>query len=128
MSSTLDYHRKALGIRRECLSNDDIRLGISYINVGLALNNINQFDEALSYYQQARIAWNQSLPYNHALIADSIHSIATIYYCKRQYGEALEYFEEALKLYKRLSPAKENAILKIENAIKDLKATDSITA
>lgn len=76
-----------------------------FINVGLLYaQKLNNYTEALVYYQKAVDIQKRILPFNHPLIAETLSKMGVAYRHKGEYGEALTYHQKALEIKKLSLP------------------------
>lgn len=76
----------------------------SYNSIGLVLDFVGRYDEALKYFKQALSIQEKHLPHLHESIPVTYYYIALVYQKKGYTKEALSYIDEALKLQIRALP------------------------
>ncbi|CAF4031163.1 unnamed protein product [Rotaria sp. Silwood1] len=99
------YHRRALELKQETLSNDHPHLPYSHNGLGEALRQRGDFDEALIHYQKALDLWRKQYGGDdHENVAMCLHNIGTIHGERDELTEALKYFFQALQIMDRCLP------------------------
>ncbi|GBG32666.1 Kinesin light chain [Hondaea fermentalgiana] len=67
---------------------------------GILFKTQSSFDKALAYYKEALSIYKESLGDRHPSVADTLNSMANVYYDQGHKKKALAYYEEALSIYK----------------------------
>ncbi|CAF1130426.1 unnamed protein product [Adineta steineri] len=101
----IEYHRKALEIRRKTLPINHPSLSTSYSNIGFVYSNMGEYSKALSFYKTAFEIEEKALPANHSSLAMSQGNIGGVYYSMGAYSKAISFYEKALEIQKKTLPA-----------------------
>ena len=96
----LEYHFKALEIRKSLLREDNSDTAMSYINIGAVYDELGDYDKALEYDFKALEIYKAVLGENHPDTAMSYNNIGIVYSILGDYGKALEYHFKSLEIQK----------------------------
>ena len=96
----LEYHNKALEIKKDVLGEDHPNTAHSYNNIGNVYRNLGDYDKALEYHFKGLEIKKDVLGENHCDTAGSYNNIGLVYYRLRDYDKALEYQNKALEIKK----------------------------
>jgi tetratricopeptide (TPR) repeat protein len=96
----LEYHNKALEIRKEVLVENHPDTAGSYNNIGDVYANLGKYDKALKYHNKALEIFKDVLGENHPKTANSYNNIGIVYNNLGDYDKALEYYIKALEIKK----------------------------
>lgn len=91
---------ESLEIRKEVLGNNHLDVGHALQAKGSALSKLKQYDGAIACFERSLAIRRQrygNVP--HLDIASVLHDIGTVYYKDSKCDKALEYCEEAMRLY-----------------------------
>ena len=102
----LEYHFKALEIKKDVLGENHPNTAMSYNNIGEVYRNLGNYDKALEYFSKALEIFKEVLGENHPNTASYYNNIGAVYYNLGDYDKALEYFNKALEIYKVVSGEK----------------------
>lgn len=95
--------RKALEIRKEHLSSEDLQVADSFFSIAILYERQGKYKEAERFSRQALQIREEALAPDHPDVADSLHSCALI---NHKQGN----FDEAEPLYKRALEIREKAL------------------
>ena len=96
----LEYHNKALEIRKDVLGENHPDTADSYSNLGIVYKNLGNYDKALGYHNKALEIKKDVLGENHPNTAMSYNNIGVVYDDLGDYDKALEYYFKALEITK----------------------------
>ena len=96
----LEYHFKALEIRKSLLRENNSDTAMSYINIGAVYDELGDYDKALEYDFKALEIYKAVLGENHPDTAMSYNNIGIVYSILGDYGKALEYHFKSLEIQK----------------------------
>ena len=96
----LEYHNKALEIKKAVLGEKHRDTADSYNNIGNVYSELKDYDKALEYYIKALKIRKDVLGEDHPNTAGSYLNIGSVYYILGNYNKALEYYFKALEIYK----------------------------
>jgi tetratricopeptide (TPR) repeat protein len=96
----LEYHNKALEIRKSVLGENHPDTASSYDNIGIVYRNLGDYDKALEYHFKALEIYKDILGEKHRDTAMSYNNIGAVYYNLGDYDKALEYYNKALEIQK----------------------------
>ena len=94
----LEYHAKALAIKRAVLGDDHPDTAGTYHNMAVVCKNQGQYDKALGYYEKALAIRRAVFGDDHPHTASTYNNMASVYDNQGQYDKALEYYEKALAI------------------------------
>jgi len=83
---------------------DESKQSLLYYQLGLVLNEMGEYSEALSYHEKALDIQEESLPSNHSDLARSYNDIGLVYNNMGEYATALRCHEKALDIRKKSLP------------------------
>jgi predicted acylesterase/phospholipase RssA/ankyrin repeat protein len=92
----LEYEKKALNIRKDKLPPNDIELVDSYIGVGMCLQEIGDFSQALIYQQQVLEMIERDHPSNSRYLAGCHLNMAKLLKLLHRDDQALEHIQKTL--------------------------------
>ncbi|MEE0895017.1 MAG: tetratricopeptide repeat protein [Bacteroidales bacterium] len=96
----LEYHFKALKIRKEVLGENHSDTAMSYDNIGIVYSYLGEYDKALEYGFKALEIRKYVLGENNLDTASSYNNIGLVYANFGEYEKALEYYNKALEIRK----------------------------
>ncbi|CAF1379743.1 unnamed protein product [Adineta steineri] len=80
--------------------------GNEYLRSAERYKQQNQLNHALKYTHKALDIYRKTLPnQNHPLIARCLNNLGTIYDAQGDVNRSFEYYEQAVKMYRNISPA-----------------------
>jgi tetratricopeptide (TPR) repeat protein len=101
-NKALEYHFKALEIRKAVLGENHSDTAISYNNIGNVYSYLGEYDKALEYYNKALEITKAVLGENHADTASSYNNIGVVYDELGDYDKALYFKNKALEIQKEV--------------------------
>ncbi|WP_027000384.1 CHAT domain-containing protein [Eisenibacter elegans] len=96
-TQALEFHQKALALRRQLFGDDHPEVAGSYNNIGLLYAQSNPV-EALHYYALALQIYKHHFVANHPQLANLYNNMGIICFGQGQYEAALDFFETSLEL------------------------------
>ncbi|MCU7499499.1 MAG: sensor histidine kinase [Ignavibacteria bacterium] len=97
-NSAMEYHRKALEIRKS--SGDKHGIALSLNSIGGILEHLGNYDMAMkNYYQAIKIAEENS---DTKELSVSYSLVATLHYILKDYPKALEYCSKAMRIREKI--------------------------
>jgi tetratricopeptide (TPR) repeat protein len=99
----LEYHFRALDIRRALVGEAHEQTASSYNNIGLVYAGQDN-DNALTYYDKALTVFQKVYPAQHPKIASVLVNIGIINRQLELYGDALNHLEAARKIWQKIEP------------------------
>ena len=114
------YLFNALSIQKEVLGNNDVSIADTYLLLGQYYKRHSDLDKALIQYQQAVGIFTDNLGEYCIESQPCYTGMASIYYSKKQYEEALRLLERSLLLEERFY-GKDRLYGQIEGLIEQLK-------
>jgi tetratricopeptide (TPR) repeat protein len=101
----IPFYRESIKIREEYLKVKSLETAENYLGIGSIYEQGTAFDEALICYKKAlEIRKELSYVENNLLVADSYSRLALLHYHIGQYGVALGYIEETIRIREKLLP------------------------
>ena len=119
-NDTSSYLFSALSIQKETLGNDDLNVADTYLLLGQYYKRHSDLDKALIQYQKAVDIFTDKLGEYCIENQTCYTGMASIYYSKKQYSEALGLLEKSLLLEERFY-GKDRLYGQIEGLIEQLK-------
>ncbi len=127
----LDTLSLALNYRKKGYPNDQYYWGATYMYLGITCKNLGRLDESIEYYNLTRECFLTRENINPINYARLYTNFGNAYRSKLDYVNALNYFEEALKIYKEqndeyyvylsiYSIAEVKHLMKLDNEAKQL--------
>ncbi|MEE0961827.1 MAG: DUF2225 domain-containing protein [Bacteroidales bacterium] len=98
----LEYHNKALKIRKEVLGEKHPDTAGSYIGIGSVYKILGDYDKALEYHNKALEIYKEVLGEKHTDTAASYVGIGNVYDDLGDYNKALELYNKALEIQKEV--------------------------
>ncbi|CAF1302278.1 unnamed protein product [Rotaria sordida] len=114
----LEYHQKALSIRKKYLPKDHPDFGASYNNIGNIYLCLQEYDLALENYEYSLKIKIKSLPSYHSSLASTLENIGLVYEQKQSFKKALEYYEKAAVIFRETFSSTHSHVIEIEQTIK----------
>ena len=96
----LEFHNKALTIRKAKLGEEHPDVAGSYNNIGSVYYMKGDYDKALDFYNKDLAIRKSKLGEEHTDVATSYNNMGLVYYMKGDYDKALEYYNKALTIRK----------------------------
>lgn len=84
--------------------------------------DLGSYDLALKQYFNALDIRNSILASNHPLIAETLQNIGRIYESKKDFSQALEYFQKSRSIFRRAYPANHDKVTQIEDHIRRISS------
>ncbi len=94
-----EYHLKALNLRKSIFGNQHLTVAASYNDLGV-IYNISDPEKAAEYYEQALEIYQREK--QQVKVANTYSNMALIKQGQRIYPEALDFFDQALQIRKKL--------------------------
>lgn len=94
-----EYHIKALNLRKSIFGNKHLEVAASYNDLGLIYNNSDP-DKAYNYYEKALEIYTRER--QQIRVANAYNNMAIIKQNQRIYPEALDFFDQALQIRKKI--------------------------
>ncbi|OJJ20790.1 hypothetical protein BKI52_09405 [marine bacterium AO1-C] len=94
-----EYHLKALNLRKSIFGNQHLMVAASYNDLGLIYNTSDP-EKASEYYEKALEIYEREK--QQAKVANTYSNMALIKQHQRVYPEALDFFDQALQIRKKL--------------------------
>ena len=85
-------------------ATDEIEKGDIYCQLGTAMRDQGEYQEALTYYEKSLEIYKKTLPPNHLNLAVSYNQIGLVYYNMGEYSKALSYYEKDLEIQQQSLP------------------------
>ena len=98
----LEYHNKALKIRKEVLGEKHTDTAASYVGIGNVYDDLGDYNKALELYNKALEIQKEVFGEKHPDTAGSYIGIGLVYKNLGDYNKALEYFNKALEIQKEV--------------------------
>ena len=115
--SSLDWHKKAIdGMLQSSARNDD-SIATVYNSIAAVHSKMNNFDDALEYFQMALKIWRAALGDEHPNVGQCLSNIAGIYQMHGKCSEALECMQKVSVIYQRHLPANHPQVGDLHNNI-----------
>ncbi len=94
-----EYYKKAISIGKNNLKTNAEELGDYYNNYGLVLAKLQEHEDALKCFEDAKRIYEISLGNNHIKTAGCHQNISAVYFDQRKYHEAISSLDSALTVY-----------------------------
>ncbi len=94
----IEFFNKALEIRKEKFSEDNILLSDSYNNLGLAHKELGNYPLAFRFFEKNHRIKVKNYGENHHKVSDSYYNIAGLLFSKGDYDQAINYTKKALHI------------------------------
>ncbi|CAM4975065.1 unnamed protein product [Rotaria socialis] len=91
-----ELSEKALCLRREYLSENDIRLGVSFQTFGIVCNAQEKYEEALDYFEKFEKILRTTKESDHPYHTYLHENLGTVYYNMKQFTKSREHYEKSL--------------------------------
>ncbi|HTA18067.1 MAG TPA: tetratricopeptide repeat protein [Polyangia bacterium] len=101
LSASLEYQRRALGIKEKVLGADDPDVAATLSNMALTLNTLKRSDEALSTIDRTMSIFKHSLGAAHPRVADALSNRGEILLSLGRPAEALVGYQDAQRIWER---------------------------
>ncbi len=98
----LEYHNKALTIRKKTLGIEHPDTAMTYCSMASVYHAIGDYDMALNYHNKALTIFEKNLGTDHLNTAMAYGCIASDYAAVCDYYKALEYYKKELIIYEKL--------------------------
>lgn len=99
-NKALELHLKCLEIRKRLLKEDDVLIGVSYNDAGVAYGEDGNFEKAIEFLEKSieiYLPYYEKFP--HPRLAASYENLGAIYEKQQKYDTALEYYQKGSQLY-----------------------------
>ena len=96
------FHRAA-GAYHELGRSKSSGMGFTYLNLGAINMMLWRHEEAISYYDSARVIFSDLYGVNHYSYASTLLNIGNIYFTTQDLNKAENYYREALVILRKLS-------------------------
>lgn len=100
--NALDFHQKALEIKRRILPKNDPSIAKSYHNIGMVYSRMNDDTKALENYQAGLEIRLQVLDEDDSDLAKSYYEIGEAHKKLKDYEIALEFYQKALAIERKV--------------------------
>ncbi|MEZ4886594.1 MAG: CHAT domain-containing tetratricopeptide repeat protein [Chitinophagales bacterium] len=98
----LEFHKKALALRKIILPKNHPEIAASYSNIGGCYMLINDFEKQLLYFQQALRMYKEVFGDNHYDVGRMYNNLGGTYQSVEDYDRQLYYYRKALNIYLHL--------------------------
>ena len=93
------YMLRALKIKKSILKENDIDLAVTYSNLGLILENMGRYKEALNEYNISTKIFIENFTENSQKVAINYNNFASIYYDTKDYNRSIKYLNKAKNIF-----------------------------
>ncbi|XP_046855133.1 uncharacterized protein LOC124448164 [Xenia sp. Carnegie-2017] len=97
----IEFHEKALEIRKQSLGPNHVDVAWSINNLGNVYKDTGNYDKAVEFHEKALEIRKQSLGPNHVDVATSLNNLGNVYSYTGNYDKAIEFHEKALEIRKQ---------------------------
>ncbi|MEM6296014.1 MAG: serine/threonine-protein kinase [Myxococcota bacterium] len=97
-AAAVEAFKQVLDLRAALHGPEHPDVAAAHSNLGLALTQLDRFDEALAHHADARASWEQSLGPEHPMVGVSLTNEAFVYEKLERFDEAAEVYEKAIAL------------------------------
>lgn len=99
-SQALDTFLQSLALKKKIFGEKHFDLASSYNAIGLMLNNLGHKNQAIQYFQLAEKSYLLENDYSIQQIINLYINLGIVYREKLDFSKALQYYKQALNLYK----------------------------
>ena len=96
--NALDYYLKAVEIHEKLFTEDNPRLALTYLNIGITYDKLGEFFQAKEYIEKAIGIIQKSLSEKHYYIGFCYNSLGIVYYHQKEYEKAIQAFLNGAKV------------------------------
>ena len=96
--SSLEWHQKAIEIKKQTLNTNDPSIGYSYNSVANIYQKNGDYKHALEYYNKTLSVWKKIFGENHPDVAMCLNNIGCLYRTEKKYSQALECHQKSLAI------------------------------
>ena len=112
----MELYRLILSLQRELETDSgadgepqaSVSIGSTLIRIGSLCYKLNNVDEELEMYREAKAVYTESFGENHAYVAGTRKNIGMVLAERGEYDEAIEQFEKARLIYLAVNDGEEN--------------------
>ena len=98
LDRALEYHKKSLSIRVNCLGENHPGVADSYHNIADVYSDQGELNKALNYYNKSLSIRLNCFGEDHPDFADSYNNIGNLYKDKCEFDKALNLFNKSLRI------------------------------
>lgn len=110
----MQYFNESLSVFRQGPTNNPA-IAMPLYNIGLVHNYQKNYDQALSFLNQALEIQTRNLPSNHIDLARTYENIGKVYLSKKNREEAFDNLTRAFLIYKKVLPKDHPVLKKIQD-------------
>jgi CHAT domain-containing protein len=119
-TKSLDNFNESLNLRKKIYGPKNKNLAGVYVGIGRTYRNLGQSDLALQNYQMAETNYLLAKTYPYSQMANLFIDLGNVYRTKLDYIKALQYFEQAISIFKNEISASPQDIAGINYSIADI--------
>lgn len=119
-TKALDTFNESLKLRKKIYGNKNKNLAGVYIGIGRTYRNLGQLDLALQNYELAEINYSLAEKYPYLQMANLFIDIGNVNRSKLDYLKALQYYEQALSIFRNEISVSPQEIAGLNYSIADI--------
>jgi len=119
-TKALDTFNESLNLRKKIYGTKNKNLAGVYIGIGRTYRNLGQLDLALQNYELAEINYSLAEKYPYLQMANLFIDIGNVNRSKLDYIKALQYYEQALSIFRNEISASPQEIAGLNYSIADI--------
>ncbi len=117
----LDFYQQALTSYRTLYGENDPRIAIVSINLGILDRDLERYDDAIHHFQKALGIWNTVHKDAHPAKAIALYNLGQTYLRLHDDKGAADFYEQSLRTYRQCYGNKHPEIASVLNAIGNLQ-------
>ena len=121
----LDYYEKAQVMYRKLYGDQDPKIAISNINIGIIYRELDLLGDAVNNFETALNIWNSVYAQPHPAKAIALYNLGQTYLQMNDQKAADSYYQKALKMYEDCYGPKHPEVASVLNAIGNLRLAQS---
>lgn len=121
----LDYYEQALDMYLTLYGNNDPRIAIANINIGIIYRDLELYGDAVNNFETALRIWSSNFSQPHPSKAIALYNLGQTYLMLNDTKTAMEYYRQALKMYSDCFGPKHPEVASVLNAIGNLQVSDA---
>lgn len=121
----LNYYGQALEMYLTLYQDNDPRIAIANINIGIIYRDLQLYGDAVNNFETALRIWNSNFSQPHPTKAIALYNLGQTYIMLNDSKAAMQYYEQALKMYSDYFGPKHPEAVSVLNAIGNLQVADA---
>lgn len=121
----LDYYERALGMYRTIYGDQDPKIAIANINIGIIYRELDLLGDAVNNFETALKIWNAVYPQPHPAKAIALYNLGQTYLQMNDQKAADSFYQKALKMYEDCYGLQHPETASVLNAVGNLRLAQS---